>query len=288
MPENNFLASFDKMKRFDSEVFRAFTYFDYTVKPHYHDFYEINIILSGKGTHCIEDNEIDVFSGDVFVISPGIIHFYKNTEKLDVFHIIIHPEFLNSNKCETEKIRGYSILMEIEPFIRKGASMPSFLRLSPFKLMEIKKEIENIRDGGVYDTEETRFIKHHSLWRLLYILSELIANKTEKEKHTVYEAQIMCALQYIHNNFGQKITIENLCRESYMSRSTFLRHFSEICRCTPLQYIQTYRITTAMRLMEEGKLTKTEIAQLCGFYDLSHMERIIKKYHSPESCFVTD
>lgn len=280
MLKAEFTAAFKNMQRFENETMRAFTYFDYSIKPHHHDFYEINIVLSGRGTHCIGNNEIVVSTGDVFAISPNIIHSYKNTEKLDVFHIIIHPDFIAGNKEETKNVKGFSLLMEIEPFIRECVRCPSFLRLSPIKLMEIKQELENIKDGGLYDTEETRFIKHHSLWRLLYILSELIATKTEKEKHTVYETQIMCALQYIHNNFDKKITIEDLCRESYMSRSTFLRHFSEMCRCTPLRYLQSYRTKAALKLMEESRLSKTQIAQACGFYDLSHMERIIKTCQS--------
>lgn len=33
---------------------RAFTYTDYAIEMHNHDFYEINIVLVGKGRHCIE------------------------------------------------------------------------------------------------------------------------------------------------------------------------------------------------------------------------------------------
>ena len=279
MLKAEFISSFDKLKRYDSEVMRAFTYNDYTISPHFHDFYEINIILSGTGTHCIEENEIPVCSGNVFVIAPNVIHFYKNTNKLDVFHIVVHPDFFTLNKSESDTVAGFSLLTEIEPFLRKTTQTPLFLNLSPVTLFEIKSDLDDISDNGIYDTEETRLIKHHTLWKLLYIFAHLLGEqtKTKKREHTEYETQIMYALQYIHNNFDTKITIDTLCTETFMSRSTFLRHFSKACQCTPLEYINRYRTREALSMLNEGKHSKTQIAHACGFYDLSHMERIITK-----------
>lgn len=44
---------------------RAFTYKDYSIQMHNHEFYELNIVLSGAGTHCIENGKFPVKRGDV-------------------------------------------------------------------------------------------------------------------------------------------------------------------------------------------------------------------------------
>ena len=88
----------------------------------------------------------------------------------------------------------------------------------------------------------------------------------------------MQALEYIHQNFGEKITVEDLAEKSFLSRSTFLRCFYNICGTTPIKYLNEYRCKKAMEMMTNTEFSKTEIAQNCGFYDLSHMDRFLNKF----------
>ena len=74
---------------------RAFVYNDYSIEPHNHDFYEMNIILSGKGVHEIENAVFNIEAGDVFVIPPLTVHAYYDTENLSVQHIIIEKDFID-------------------------------------------------------------------------------------------------------------------------------------------------------------------------------------------------
>ena len=69
---------------------RAFLYTDYSIEPHNHDFYEMNIIMRGKGTHKIEKACFSAETGDVFMIPPMKVHSYYDTEDLDVYHILLH------------------------------------------------------------------------------------------------------------------------------------------------------------------------------------------------------
>jgi len=105
-----------------------------------------------------------------------------------------------------------------------------------------------------------------------------------------YEMQIIRVLEYIHKNYSEKITIESLCRMAFLSRSTFLRSFKAVCGMSPIEYLNNYRCKKAFELFNSNDYSKTEIAHSCGFYDLSHMERMLKntgktiakeKYKSP-------
>ena len=73
----------------------AFLYKDYSVNPHNHDFYEMNIIMSGKGTHTIEGTSVYVKRGDIFMIPPNTVHSYCDTQVLDVYHILFHFPMLS-------------------------------------------------------------------------------------------------------------------------------------------------------------------------------------------------
>jgi len=262
---------------------RAFSYKDYSIDMHNHDFYEVNIVLSGKGTHCIENGRFDVEIGDVFVIPPMVAHAYIDTKELEVYHILLQKDFLNKNREETKKVPGFLQLTEIEPFLRSNFSNAFFLRLNPRQLIQLKNELDFIDDYGAFDWEKFAFMKYHTAWKILYWFSGLLNKQTKSSQNidkTKYELQVIKTLEYIHMHFSEKITIQLLCKKVYLSRSTFLRNFQSLCGVSPIEYLNNYRCKKAIELLERSNCSKTEIAHSCGFYDLSHMERMLKSFQA--------
>lgn len=259
---------------------RSFIYTEYSIPLHSHDFYEMNIVFRGKGTHKIENSCFSVKSGDVFVIPPMIAHAYYDTEGLDVYHLLFTKEFLCEIAEEASSVPGFLSLVEIEPYLRRHCQDTMFLHLTASKLMQIKNDVLSIEDGNEYDLPELLSLKKHGVLQLLYKLSYCLHSQLKaqmKSSGGKYDTAIISALEYIHLNYQNKITVEMLCRLTFLSRSTFLRSFYSICGCSPAEYLRRYRIGKSLELAASGAYSKTEIAYKCGFYDLSHMERMLKK-----------
>ena len=123
-------------------------------------------------------------------------------------------------------------------------------------------------------------MKYHAVWKLLYWFSQSLYKQMNRlhRPSEKYDIQIINALEYIHHNYNDKITIDILCNEVYLSRSTFLRYFKTVCGVSPIEYLNHYRCKKAIEKLELANCSKTEIAHSCGFYDLSHMERMLKNY----------
>lgn len=259
---------------------RAFLYTDYSIEPHNHDFYEMNIIMKGKGTHQIENACFSAETGDVFMIPPMRIHSYYDTEDLNVYHILLHKDFISNNQKENSSIPGFVQFTEIEPFLRQNFSKKMFLHLSHGQILQLKTDLAFIEDNSVYDTKEMLPIKNHTTWKILYWLSALLFDQIyDKNKKTLnkHDIEIIRTLEYIHQNYDSKITIDLLSQKSFLSRSTFLRRFRDVCECTPMEYVNRYRCKKALEMIDNTCFSKTEIAYHCGFYDLSHMERTMKQ-----------
>ena len=260
---------------------RAFTYTDYCIEMHTHAFYEVNIVLSGRGMHCIEKGKFKVKCGDVFVIPPMVAHAYTDTENLEVYHILLQKSFVGQNKSETENVDGFLQLTEIEPILRSNFSNAFFLHLNQSQLLQLKNELEFIDDNGAFTWEECEALKYHTTWKILYwfslLLKEQLSADTDSDEKK-YEVQIISALEYIHKKYNEKITIETLCNMTFLSRSTFLRSFKAVCGISPIEYLNRYRCNKAIEQLDSVNCSKTEIANNCGFYDLSHMERTLKNY----------
>ena len=279
-PEIKFRSYADHNFKNASQSVRAFLYTDYSIEAHDHDFYEMNVVLQGEGVHMIENSHIRVKTGDVFVIPPNTVHAYYDTRKLDVFHILLRPDFISENFGEASSTPGFLQLTEIEPFLRKSASSRYFLHLSASKLSQLKEDLSLLEDGSFFDDDRFVTAKKHAAWKMIFWLSYHLFLQLESERvdsSNKYESNIIRALEYIHQHYAEKITVDLLCKKVFLSRSTFLRNFSTICGCTPLNYLNGYRVKKALEMIEGKKFTKTEVAHACGFYDLSHMERMMRK-----------
>ena len=90
----------------------------YEIGMHKQEFFEINIVVKGSGSHHIEKNEIPAVVGDVFIIPPEMEHGYTGGEGFDVYHILVSNRFIERNITELEQIPGFSMLFSLEPMIR--------------------------------------------------------------------------------------------------------------------------------------------------------------------------
>ena len=242
---------------------------------HSHDFCEINIILQGKGCHYIGDMAIPLTSGEFFVIPPNVRHGYYCEKDLDVCHIILHHGFFEKYGDDLSKIPGYSTLFEIEPYLRQVYDNNLFLKLDEEKQDCVRHEIADIMSVKGEDFAVYRNIL------VLRFLSDMCyygkCHKIHRAETVPANSHILRVLEYIQNHFAEQINVETLMQIANMSRPTLHRHFKSITKMTPLEYIIKCRVNAAEILLSQGQLTRTEVAQKCGFFDTSHMNKYLGK-----------
>ena len=253
---------------------RVLTYPEYSIFRHTHEFVEINIVKSGSGYHTLSSNRIKVKAGDVFVIPSGVVHSYENEDSLCVYHIIVCDEFMSKYREELFSTPGYSVFFDIEPSFRSNTPNGWFLNVDAVTLRYIEGEIE--KAAQAYSGSNYILNNVITLNLICFLCCEMHKYMTRKSKTLpVSDMSLIRSLQFIEKNISQKITVDELSKMSNMSVSTFNRHFRSSLGVTPAIYIIQKRVATAKKLISESSRTKTEIAQMCGFYDASHMEKYL-------------
>ena len=256
----------------------SFCYFhknDFPIHMHSHEFYEINIITEGFGTHYIENNSFSISSGDFFIIPPNIRHGYSEKSNLNIFHIILSDKFFTRYRDDLRSLHGFSLLFNIEPQLRAKSNLKIFPTISTSDFMFFLSEI-----GKLYKLNQATDAMHETekCIKTLNLICEfaniVTSNKYGTKTHSFIDIQqITTVLSYIDNNYGSKITLQDLCKLSNMSRSTLLNQFNAMCNCSPTEYIQSVRIDNARKLLADSDLSIATIAQECGFYDSAHFTR---------------
>ena len=77
-------------------------------------------------------------------------------------------------------------------------------------------------------------------------------------------------VEYIHQNLGRDLRIEQIARMVNLSNFYFIRQFKAALGKTPHQYILDCRIQLAKDLLCNSFLPINDISQRCGFSTQSH------------------
>ena len=251
------------------------------IEIHTHNFYEINIITSGRGTHVINEKAIEVSGSEVIIIPPGVKHGYINEEGLTIYHILLSEKFTSKHFSDLKKIEGFSTLFEIEPILRSRLEKGFFLRLNKedrSKVNEIITEIEKADDVS-------------SSFVVLFLISLLakkmafVKNGLSSEKITDNALTLIESMEQIELNFSSKLNCKALAKRCAFSYSTYLRLFKKHSGLTPLEYQRNCQLKEAIHLLHDTSETVSSIADKCGFYDSAHF---IKEFKKKYNCTPTE
>jgi AraC-like DNA-binding protein len=85
------------------------------------------------------------------------------------------------------------------------------------------------------------------------------------------------AVEHIHNNLAQPVSVEELAGLVHMSRSAFFDKFKDVMHTSPLQYAKSVKLHHAQNLIQEGKKAN-EAAYLVGYNSPAQFSREYKRH----------
>ena len=85
------------------------------------------------------------------------------------------------------------------------------------------------------------------------------------------------ALRFIEENLEKPITLEEVARESGMSKSHFARTFKFIAGVSFKKYFNQKRIEKAKIFLRSQEMNITEVCFSVGFNDLSYFDRVFRR-----------
>lgn len=79
---------------------------------------------------------------------------------------------------------------------------------------------------------------------------------------------------YMHEHFGEKVTIKDICKVLGCSKSALLTSFKSEYGTTLNSYLCQIRIDEAKRLLKTTNMTISAVAEATGFYDQSYFSKV--------------
>lgn len=250
---------------------------DFVVPWHWHEELELGYIEKGTSIIRTIDQEYQIHQGNGFFINTNVadtkINGNPGNPTLEINHIF-HPVFIGGHfgsRITTKYLNPILHNQQISVHIIRRGSKEADAVLDQLILL---KEMNNKPDQEIAIRNTLS-----STW-LLFL--EEIKKHFEVPQITDTEKQnrIKNMLSYIHRNFEDKITLDEIAAAANISTREANRLFQKTIHQTPFDYLISYRLNKAAELLSHSDLTITDISYRCGFTDSTYMGKQFKKAYN--------
>lgn len=225
---------------------------------HWHEFYEIELFLSGSGTSVMNGSEYSIQRGRLFFATPVDIHSYTLTETGEILNISFTSSAIEDMGI-TEKFavsNGYALSLTEE-------------ETDWLFLMAKKLQKESYADG---------FMNKKYISQIMSCIMIEILRKIEKCRPTIESSEsIQTAVQYIFLHFRENLTLESVAAQAGLSPNHFSEKFHRYMNSTFKEYLTRIRLEYAAKLLLYTDVSITDISYFSGFNSVSYFMRSFKK-----------
>lgn len=242
----------------------------YEMVSHWHTEYEIIRVISGVLNVRLNNNTYTAVAGDILFVNPETIH--GAVPEGCVYECVdFDISFLTaaSDGCRYFFEGLVNGEYKIREFFPVGDTELSVCVNVLFELLKHKSTGYKFRViGTLYQLFgiliDSRYYSHIGGVEEMNVDKNMV-----KLKHV---------LSYMRENFDKQITLTDMAAAAEMSPKYFCYFFKEMTRKSPVEYLNTYRIEKASRMLLNSSRSVTETAFACGFNDLSYFIKTFKAH----------
>ncbi len=248
---------------------------DVTQVEHYHDFCELVIVCGGRGLHVLKGESFPVTAGDVFVVQGQQAHYFRECEELILLNVMYNPDRLDLPVGLLRRLPGYSALFVLEPNFRRAHQFSSRLRLNRKYLGMAEALAERMDQEAAGQTRGHEALLQGLLLEMMVFLSRRYGESEATEARALLRmGQLISTLE---QRFREPWTLEQMTRDTRLSRTSLLRVFRQATGQPPIDYLISLRVAAAMKLLRQTDQGITDIAFETGFTDSNYFARQFRR-----------
>lgn len=233
-------------------------------RSHWHDHFEIEIILDGNGTHLYDGSHYTLRRGCAYLLTPTDIH--SLIPDPDSHLHLIHLRF--DERAVSEDVRQWLLQHDYSKFAQ--FSNEAFERFS-LMLKELSCCFEST------DPFRKRSIQLLLSYICLFIMKQSNPNPTLLPMDEGINPAVRKTMLYIHYNFRKKISMQELGANVHMSPNHLAMLFKRSVGTTCMQLVGQLRLHYAVKMLNSTSLSIDTVAEMSGFSSVSYFISIFRK-----------
>ena len=216
-----------------------------------YDYYVFEYVVKGKGYIETPEEKYTVEAGDFYFLNKLCYHIYYSDpdEPYEKIFLVLKGSFVD--------------------FLVSGYRLSNSVYVKKCNLDGLMTQIINhlSREGPInYD--------RLSVW-VLEIFQQLFPPPYQSKTNTNFIPEMI--KNYIDAHINEKITLDDISNNLYISKSHIERTFKEEYNQTPMAYCANQKISQVASMLVTTNYSISHIAQQFGYSDVKYMAKTFKK-----------
>lgn len=238
---------------------------------HFHDEFEIFIVINGADYCLIDDEVIKIEPYDIILFYSNQIHkiVENDPERYERYILTVKPEFLYANQADNEITNAFYTIK----LLNKNVIKPTPEQRD--HLLQLISAYMDTLSSTCYGKATLLKLK---FMEIMVYLSRLINASTSTAATSAEDEKINRILSYINEHFTEfDCNLETISRGCNLCKNYLCAIFKKYTALTVGRYLISKRIVYAKKLLLEG-YNVTESAEKAGFIDYSNFIRVFKQH----------
>ena len=249
--------------------------FDFNcIEWHWHTELEFIYIESGTVTFWIGEDQFKLIEGDGIFINTKVLHRLYSPSKALIPNFVFMPSFIAA--CDSFIYQKY-----ILPVISSSLSFLIFHKEVCWqaRALTVMQQIISAQDSAA-SKELITVSLLQNLWQEIFENANIPSPEEHKDHSSSSQARLQLMMQFIHLNYSQNISLDDIAREAMVSKSTALNLFRKYLHITPVNYLINYRLKQASQLLSKTEKKIHLISSETGFHNVEYFCKIFKKRYN--------
>jgi AraC-like DNA-binding protein len=240
---------------------------------HYHDEYELNLIINAKNAKRIIGDHIEVIDDmELVLVGPNLPHAWFTheckSEKITEITIQWHKDLLEDKFLKRNQLN----------FIRKMLDRASRgITFSKETVASIAPNILSLKKKNGFDSVISLMLILHDLSTSRNMITLSDASFVNNLTLSFNSRRLDKAFEYMNDNYDKPIILKDISKLVNMTEVSFSRFIKKRTGSTFIDSLNEIRLGHATRLLIDTTHSISEISYNCGFNNISNFNRIFKK-----------
>lgn len=242
---------------------------------HSHIFFEVMYVLSGTCLQQINGEQVNLKSGDVCIVAPGVSHSLGVFDDSVIINILIKRSTFDSTFFEL--LKSDNVLSIFFTKILNNKSHNNYIVFNTNEDIDIKDMVIKLYKEYLDDEKYNEIIINNMIMMFFGILLRRYEEKVKLHNENNGDVErIVDILKYIQNNY-ETVTLKELSENFHFTTPYISKLIKEHTGKTFTTIVSNLKMEQACKFLIGTNFTIEKISNIIGYENKEHFIRRFKK-----------